>query len=104
MLVELLRSDEEKKDVFSELTRIGHSAEEMVDMTNHIRGTSPDSIRCRNLIISGGIRGFLEGYYLTEKSSFPALMGQGSALLKQHLKSEDDLDDYISVQHGGWAI
>lgn len=104
MLVELLRSDEEKKDVFSELTRIGHSAEEMVDMTNHIRETSPDSIRCRNLIISGGISGFLEGYYLTEKSSFPALIGQASALLKRALKSYDDLDHYLNLQHRGWAL
>lgn len=104
MLVELLRSDPEKKEVYSELTRIGHSAEEMVNMTNHIRQGSTDPIRCKNLIISGGISGFLEGYYLTEKSTFPALIGQASALLKRALKSYDALDHYLDLQHRGWAL
>ena len=104
MLVELLRSDPEMKNVFSELTRIGHSAEEMVEITNHIKNENEERIRCKNLIISGGIKGFVEGYYLTEKSAFPALIGQASALLKRALESYEALDHYLNLQHRGWAL
>lgn len=104
MLVELLRSDPEMKNVLGELTRIGHSAEEMVEMTNRIKTMDEDSIRCRNLIISGGIKGFLDGYYLNRKSVFPTLIGQASALLKRALESYEALDHYLDLQHRGWAL
>ncbi|MBY5959706.1 isopentenyl-diphosphate delta-isomerase [Membranicola marinus] len=103
-LVELLRSDAAKKDVFEGLTRIGHSAEEMVGLSNDLLKQNKDKYLTKNLIISGGVKGFLDGYYLHEKSLFPALIGQASALLKRALVSFEDLDEYLDNQHRGWAL
>ena len=37
---------------------------------------------CKELIISGGIKNFLDGYYLVRKSSLPAIYGMASTFLK----------------------
>ncbi|HLU95138.1 MAG TPA: hypothetical protein VKZ54_13490 [Membranihabitans sp.] len=103
-LVELLRSDQARREVFEGLTKIGHSAEEMVDLTNELRTTNAGLYPKKTLIISGGIKGFLDGYYLHEKSQFPALIGQASALLKRALISYEELDQYLDYQHRGWAL
>lgn len=101
-LVELLRNQPEKHEAFLDLTRIGHSAEEMVGFTNEIAKNG--NINCRKLIISGGIKGFVDGYYLTRLSDLPALAGQASALLKPALESFEALDRYLEDQHRGWAL
>lgn len=103
-LVELLRSDQARRDVYEGLTKVGHSAEEMVDLTNELRQTNEELYPDKTLIISGGIKGFLDGYYLHEKSQFPALIGQASSLLKRALISFEELDQYLDYQHRGWAL
>ncbi len=103
-LVELLRSDAAKKEVYEGLTKIGHSAEEMVNLTNELLRSNSDKYPDKTLIISGGVKGFLDGYYLHEKSLFPSLIGQASALLKRALISFDTLDEYLDYQHRGWAL
>lgn len=104
MLVELLRSDAAKKEVYEGLTKIGHSAEEMVNLTNELLQSNSDKYPDKTLIISGGIKGFLDGYYLHEKSLFPSLIGQASAMLKRALISYEELDEYLDYQHRGWAL
>lgn len=101
-LVELLRSDPAKQEAYDGLTRIGHSADEMVKLTNKLKleNDYPD----KTLIISGGVKDFLDGYYLHETSMFPSLIGQASALLKRALISYEILDQYLDYQHKGWAL
>lgn len=103
-LVELLRSDQAKQEAYEGLTRVGHSAEEMVDLTNQLLLANHDIYPEKTLIISGGMKGFLDGYYLHEKSRFPALIGQASALLKRALISYEALDEYVNYLHRGWAL
>jgi hypothetical protein len=40
-----------------------------------------ENMRCRQVIISGGIKTFLDGYYLTQKSELPAVYGQAAGFL-----------------------
>lgn len=103
-LVELLRSNPEKKEIYQSLTKVGHSAEEMVALANKLLLKNSPAYLTKNLIISGGVRGFLDGYYLQQKSRFPSVIGQASALLKRALISYDELDHFLEEQHKGWAL
>lgn len=78
--MEMLRSNSPEVEVFEGLTRVGHSALEMVQMANDI--SQNVRLGCNQLIISGGIKNFLDGYYLAQKSSLPSVVGMASAFLK----------------------
>ncbi len=78
--MEMLRANTPEAEAFSGLAAVGHSAIEMVEMVNDIVLNEP--IRCNQLIISGGVENFLDGYYLLSKSSLPAVVGMASAFLK----------------------
>ncbi len=102
--LELLRSDDAKRDIYSRLALVGHSAAEMVDFTNQIREALGDDMRCRQVIISGGVRHFLDGYYLTEKLQLPAVYGQASAFLKHARGDYEALHAYVSTQVQGLEL
>jgi isopentenyl-diphosphate delta-isomerase len=101
--VELSRSSPAMRAAYEPLTFVGHTAEDMVDMVNHILGTEKDVI-CRQLIISGGIKSFLDGYYLVEKSNLPAIYGQAGGLLMHARGSYESLREYIGYQVKGYQL
>lgn len=103
-LLELLRADKIRAKVFGPIAHIGHSAEEMVDMVNTVIGQSTNEVKIQKIIISGGIKHFLDGYYLHEKSILPALIGQASTLLKYAIQSYEELDRFLHLQHQGWTL
>lgn len=90
--MELYRSDELKQELLNPLTTIGHSAEEMVDSINQL----PSSLmRNKNIIISGGVSNWLEGYYLMKKINYPSVFGQASAFLKNAQGDYEQLSNYV---------
>lgn len=101
-LVELLRNDKEKFEAYRPLIHIGQSAEQMIDSVNSIcNGTD---IKCKEIIVSGGIKSFLDGYYFMKKSQLPAIYGQASAILRYAKISYDELYKYIQYQAEGLAL
>ncbi|GJM36278.1 MAG: isopentenyl-diphosphate delta-isomerase [Saprospiraceae bacterium] len=102
--LEMLRSDDQKAEIYKHLAMIGHSAEEMVDLTNQIQVDLGDKIRCRQVIISGGVQHFLHGYYLTEKLNLPAIYGQASAFLRHAQGDYETLYHYIDAQVQGLEL
>ena len=100
--VELQRSDKRDFDTYTPLTLIGHTAEQMVDAVNELSHIV--DMQCQQLIISGGIHNFLDGYYLMKKSGLPAIYGQASAILRFARKSYDALYSYIEMQSKGLAL
>ncbi len=84
------------------LIHVGHSAEQMVDIINQIT-TEQTSTTCNEVIISGGIQHFLDGYYLMQKCKLPAIYGQAATLL-QYAESYEDLQNYIKAQIQGLKI
>ncbi len=102
--LELFRSDEMLRRAYAPLTQVGHSAPEMVDMANRIRAERPGEIHCQQLIISGGVRNFLDGYYLTERSTIPAIYGQASAFLRYAREDYETLRRYVDTQIRGLEL
>jgi isopentenyl-diphosphate delta-isomerase len=108
--LELLRSAEEKSSAYHALTYIGHTAEEMTDFLIEIVNTAGGDLPCKQIIISGGLRNFLDGYYFTSRvetgtgGKMLAIYAQGSAFLKHARESYDALRNYIITQKEGLAL
>ena len=99
--LELLRSSEMQRELFAQLTQVGHSAEEMVLMANELKTELGDKVKCRQVIVSGGVRNFLDGYYFIKKLNLPCVYGQASAFLKHARGNYKELHDYVASQVQG---
>ncbi|HYW95547.1 MAG TPA: hypothetical protein VE870_08175 [Bacteroidales bacterium] len=97
--LELMRHPGTNTSLFEPLTRVGHDATQMTMMANRIK--EEGHVRTQHLVISGGIRTFLDGYYLTGKSVIPAVYGQASGFLKYARESYDQLREYVIQQVKG---
>lgn len=102
--LELLRSDATKQKIYSQLANIGHSAEEMVTFTNEIASELGEKMLTKQVIISGGIQHFLDGYYLINKVHLPAAYGQASAFLQHARGSYEELHAYVDAQVQGLEL
>lgn len=102
--LELLRSDPPKRQIYEQLALVGHSAEDMMQMTNELVEQLGKERACNQIIISGGVKHFLDGYYLTESVNLPAIYGQASAFLKHARGDYDDLFQYVSTQIRGLEL
>lgn len=101
-LLELLRASEAQQNTFGGIPQLGHHAEEMVEWCNQLY--KDEFGTCRELIISGGIRDFMDGYYVTEKSKMNAVYGQASALLLHARGAYEELQQYLSDQIKGFGL
>lgn len=102
--LELLRGSAERQTAFNELAHIGHTAVEMVDFTNQIIDELGEKIRCKQIIVSGGIKNFLDGFYCIKKLQLPAIYGQASGLLKYAQGNYDVLYEYVDAQVNGFEL
>ncbi len=102
--LELLRGDEEKQEVYAQLAAQGHTAVEMTAMINQLLDELEGKLRCEQIIISGGVGSFLDGYYLMRKLKANAVYGQGSAMLKRAQDSYEALEGYIQQQIEGLKL
>jgi len=102
--LELLRSDKKKQSIYSQLALVGHTAAEMVQMSNHIKEELGDKMLCKQVIISGGVKNFLDGYYLINKLAVPSIYGQASAFLKHAQGSYEELHEYVEAQIEGLEL
>jgi isopentenyl-diphosphate delta-isomerase len=102
--LELLRSDEVRREIYGRLANVGHSAEEMVQMTNRLIEELGGKALCGQVIISGGIKHFLDGYYLISKLNPPCVYGQASGFLKHARGNYEDLHSYVSSQVQGLEL
>ncbi len=97
--VELLRDEDASQALFEPLSNIGENAPTMVNIINQI--VAEESTVCKELIISGGIKDFLDGYYLIGKSSLPAIYGMASAFLKHAQGDYEQLREFVQAQVKG---
>ena len=102
--LELLRSDALKYAIFEKIAAVGHTASEMLDWTNALKNELGAQCQTPNLILSGGVADFLDGYYLTQKSTIPAVYGQASGFLKHAQGDYSDLRTFVQAQVRGLEL
>ncbi len=102
--LELLRSSDHQRETYSSIARIGHSVEEMIGWINAMSMDESSEIKCRQIIVSGGIKDFLDGYYWTQKLKLPSVYGHASAFLKYARESQQALDHFIMQQIQGLQL
>jgi isopentenyl-diphosphate delta-isomerase len=98
--IETLREGTDTKVAFEPFSHIGMDADRMLVNVNEIVRNDSE-IECRQIIISGGIKSFLDGYYLTQKSLLPAIYGQASSFLEYAQGNYDTLQSYVAKQIQG---
>lgn len=102
--LEMLRQDNEISKELNCLINIGHNALEMTQYINNYTANNNKKVLCNNFIISGGIKSFLDGYYLMEKLNMPSVYGMASVFLKYAMISYDVLDEFMNVHLEGLRI
>jgi isopentenyl-diphosphate delta-isomerase len=101
--LEINRRDGEKESEMQELAYLGHTADEMVDYFNSEKETLGE-IACKGVIISGGIKSYLDGYYLVQKLNHSGVYGQASSMLHHARISYESLHKFISQQIDGYKL
>jgi len=79
---------------YKSFINIGHTAEEMIGYINEIIKTEKN-IKCKNIIISGGVNDALDAYYLMKKCKLNAIIGKATDYLKHAMISYESLKNYI---------
>lgn len=102
--LELLRSDPVKQMIFEKIAAVGHSAPEMLGFVNTLQAELGERCRVRQIIVSGGVRDFLDGYYLLKKSALPAVYGQASSFLKYARGEYAELRAFVQAQVRGLEL
>jgi isopentenyl-diphosphate delta-isomerase len=88
--------------VFEGFTKVGHTAKDMTIMVNQIVETT--DTQCKQIIISGGIKSILDGYYLSKICKLPAVIGMGSPFLQHALKDYDNIKSFVNNMAKAWDL
>lgn len=101
--LELLRNTQQAQGYYEQLAYVGEDANSMVESLNDIVEQEYE-VNCKQIIISGGIKNFLDGYYVINKSKLNAVYGQASAMLKHAQGDYDTLVEFLTSQVEGLKI
>jgi isopentenyl-diphosphate delta-isomerase len=102
--VELLRHDNPRLDALSTTVNLGHHASQMCDLLNLILDKGDFNPETRNIIVSGGVSSYLDGYYYTKRIPLNAMYGQASAMLKYAQIGYEPLEQFIQGQVEGLQL
>jgi isopentenyl-diphosphate delta-isomerase len=98
--MELMRNKANNPSLLEPLSYIGQTAEEMTLLINESTDKGLN-IHTKNLIVSGGIKSFLDGYYLINLSKLPAVYGMASTFLKHAREDYQSLRQFAKGQIEG---
>lgn len=102
--LELQRANKERRQLFDNLSNVGHTASEMTNFVNTILEEEKGRIQCDQVIISGGIRSFLDGWHLINSINTNAIYAQGSGFLAHARGDYQLLKNYVAGQAKGLAL
>ncbi len=102
--LELLRSKNPFDESLMPLVNVGHTASQMVHSCKSIINHLGEQALCREFIISGGIKNFLDGHELMGRLEHNCVYGQASAFLKYANDSYEDLKLFTQTQIRGLQI
>lgn len=101
--LELLRDESGRKGLLEPLSFIGETAGDMTRHINQLIGEGA-SVKTQSLIISGGIKNFLDGYHLINTSKLPAAYGMASTFLKYAREDYQTLKKFTQGQLEGLKV
>jgi len=81
---------------------VGHTPEEMINSIIDI--SSQQKLNCREFIISGSIKTYLDGYFYNEILPFNSVYGQAAGFLRHATGSYEELQEYVAQQTAGYAL
>lgn len=102
--VEMMRDKNADNALYEPLAYIGHTAEEMTILANAIQNEGQARIETSHLIISGGLKSFLDGFYLSSISRMPAVFGMASQFLKYAKEDYNGLKTFTQNQINGLLV
>ena len=76
----------------------------MLGFCNSIFEELGDHVLCNQVIISGGVRNFLDGYYLINKLQTNCIYGQASNFLRHAQGEYEVLERYVQDQIRGLEL
>jgi isopentenyl-diphosphate delta-isomerase len=76
----------------------------MLEWSNILHAELGTQCQVENLILSGGVSDFMDGYYLIRKSALAAVYGQASGFLKYAQNDYETLRNYIQSQIRGLEL
>lgn len=103
-MLELLRSNTDERTMYAPLAQVGHDAIQMISYINGAVADLGTALACEQVIISGGVRGFLDGYYLMNKLNLPAVYGHASEFLKYARDDYETLRKFAQNQINGLKL
>ncbi len=102
--LEMHRSSEMRHEAYDKVAEWGHTAKEMVGFYNCLAEELGENNKQADIIISGGVKDFMDGYYHTQRIDANAIYGQASAFLKHARGSYDELEEYVELQLKGYQL
>jgi len=102
--LELLRSDDRKRNLYEPVARLGHDPLSMIDWINRFPFEEGQEAHCTQFILSGGVRDFLDGYHYMQSIRYPAIYGQASGFLRYATESQEALDAFVASQIEGLKL
>lgn len=97
--LELLRSKSGAEREIESLAHVGHTSLEMIHNLNHLLKTN-SAYKEKQIIISGGIKNFLDGYYLQEQLHYSSVIGQAKNFLSRS-ENYEELKNFTAAQIEG---
>lgn len=102
--LEMNRASAMIQNNYRKIANLGHSADEMVEIANRVIEELGDKLACKQVIISGGVRDFLDGYYYINRLKTKSIYGQASAFLRYAKEDYEQLQAYIEAQISGLRL
>lgn len=100
-VLENLRRSDVKTESWKCATHIGHTAEEMSNWVCDWLASDEEVFKSKSIIVSGGIKNFLDGYYFLKKIPHKTMYAHASLFLKYALLGEQELLEFVESQIQG---
>ena len=102
--LELMRGKVNDFASYSQFSQVGHTADEMIICANRILEKLGSEAKCRNFIISGGVRDSLHGFYLMESLVGASVYAQAKAFLVKGREGYSSLKEYVESELKNLAL
>jgi len=102
--VELQRNDQFSQKLMEPLSFIGNNADQIINDINNFVDTQNTQIKCKYIIVSGGLKTFLDGYYFIKKCKMKAVYGQASTFLQYAREDYESFKEFVHLQIEGLKL